>query len=72
MQSMGIFQKAMFYPQTRTRSALSVIIFLMLLSVGLPANAQVIDRSIDEIKHESIDRVKRGAYPLGGLNLSDV
>jgi pimeloyl-ACP methyl ester carboxylesterase len=72
MQSMGIFQKAMFYPQTRTRSTLSVIIFLMLLSVGLPANAQVIDRSIDEIKHESIDRVKRGAYPLGGLNQSDV
>ena len=36
------------------------------------ANAQIKERTIDEIKSESIDRAKRGAYPLGGLDVKDV
>jgi len=36
------------------------------------ANAQIKERTIDEIKTESIDRAKRGAYPLGGLDVKDV
>jgi len=36
------------------------------------ANAQIKERTIDEIKSESMDRAKRGAYPLGGLDVKDV
>ena len=72
MQSIGIFQKVMFYSKSRAKSALGMAIFFMLISLGFSASAQVIDRSIAEIKQESIDRVKRGAYPLGGLDQGDV
>jgi esterase FrsA len=34
--------------------------------------AQVQERTIDEIKQESILRAEKGAYPLGGLNPQDV
>ncbi|SNT12622.1 Alpha/beta hydrolase of unknown function [Noviherbaspirillum humi] len=36
------------------------------------AHAQVKERTIEEIKAESIARAERGAYPLGGLDPSDV
>ena len=36
------------------------------------ANAQLQERTIDEIKIESIERAKRGSYPLGGLDVKDV
>jgi esterase FrsA len=36
------------------------------------ANAQVPERTIEEIKQESLARAKRGAYPLGGLDPQDV
>ncbi len=42
----------------------------LIFSVHL--HAQIIDRSIEEIKEESMLRVKRGSYPLGGLNVQDV
>ena len=37
-----------------------------------PVLAQVHERTIDEIKQESILRVEKGAYPLGGLSTQDV
>ncbi len=37
-----------------------------------PVFAQVHERTIDEIKQESILRAEKGAYPLGGLNPADV
>ena len=37
-----------------------------------PVLAQVHERTIDEIKLESILRVEKGAYPLGGLSPPDV
>ena len=37
-----------------------------------PVGAQVPERTIDEIKAESLARVQRGAYPLGGLDPKDV
>ena len=37
-----------------------------------PVLAQVHERTIDEIKQESILRVEKGAYPLGGLSPQDV
>jgi len=52
--------------------ALIVATSITLLFGGVTSYAQVTDRSIDEIKHESIDRVKRGAYPLGGLDQKDI
>jgi len=49
-------------------------LLLLALSVALPlcARAQVPERTIDEIKAESIARAERGAYPLGGLDPKDV
>ena len=43
---------------------------LLGLMVGL-AFAQVPERTIEEIKHESMVRAKRGAYPLGGIDPQD-
>ena len=37
-----------------------------------PAAAQQADRTIEEIKAESLLRAERGAYPLGGLDIADV
>jgi esterase FrsA len=37
-----------------------------------PAKSQQADRTIDEIKTESLARAERGAYPLGGLDVADV
>ena len=45
---------------------------IVLLSASFYSHAQVTDRSIDEIKQESIERVKRGSYPLGGLDQKDL
>ena len=43
-----------------------------LLWVSACALAQVPERTIEEIKQESMLRAKRGAYPLGGLDPQDV
>lgn len=50
------------------------IFYTLLLTTFLvsTANAQLQERTIDEIKIESIERAKRGAYPLGGLDVKDV
>jgi esterase FrsA len=40
--------------------------------VSAPVAAQQADRTIDEIKAESLARAERGAYPLGGLDVADV
>ena len=46
---------------------------VVLTCLYLPAVfAQVQERTIDEIKQESILRAEKGAYPLGGLNPQDV
>jgi len=37
-----------------------------------PAQAQVPERTIAEIKVETQARAERGAYPLGGLSPADV
>jgi esterase FrsA len=42
-----------------------------LLTVVSLSWAQVPERNIDEIKHESMVRAKRGAYPLGGIDPQD-
>jgi len=36
------------------------------------ARSQQTDRTIEEIKSESLARAERGAYPLGGLDIADV
>jgi pimeloyl-ACP methyl ester carboxylesterase len=43
-----------------------------LLLIFTNVQAQVPDRSIEEIKSESLARAQRGAYPLGGLDPKDV
>ena len=45
---------------------------LIVWGVQPPAQAQVRDRTIAEIKTESQARAERGAYPLGGLDPQDV
>jgi esterase FrsA len=49
------------------RHSLCAALLLMAGWVG----AQVPERNIDEIKHESMVRAKRGAYPLGGIDAQD-
>lgn len=52
--------------------------FVVLLSFSIalicagPLQAQVKERTIDEIKQESMLRAEKGAYPLGGLAPQDV
>jgi esterase/lipase len=49
------------------------VLSALLLTIGASSlRAQVIERNIDEIKSESLLRAQRGAYPLGGLDPSDV
>ncbi len=72
MQLIGILHNARLEHSLINGFIKVIIVFFMLLSLGIVAHAQVIDRNIDEIKQESIDRVKRGAYPLGGLDQGDV
>ena len=43
-----------------------------LASLCLQSLAEVPERTIDEIKAESLARAQRGAYPLGGLDPKDV
>src|SRR5262245_15167059 len=45
---------------------------LMGLAAAGLARAQQADRTIEEIKTESLARAERGAYPLGGLDIADV
>ena len=49
------------------------IFHALLLTTFLFSNAiaQIQERTIDEIKTESIERAKRGAYPLGGLDVKE-
>jgi pimeloyl-ACP methyl ester carboxylesterase len=49
-----------------------LLISTLLGLVSLQGFAQVPERTIDEIKAESLARVQRGAYPLGGLDPKDV
>lgn len=52
------------------------IVFLFSLSLificASPLQAQIKERTIDEIKQESMLRAEKGAYPLGGLAPQDV
>jgi esterase FrsA len=50
-------------------AACAASLFIVLLA---PLRAQDADRTIDEIKTESLARAERGAYPLGGLDPADV
>lgn len=52
--------------------AFAVAWVLALACAAAPTGAQVPERTIDEIKAESLARVQRGAYPLGGLDPKDV
>ncbi len=45
---------------------------LALLLIHTAAQAQLTERTIEEIKTESMARAQRGAYPLGGLDPKDV
>jgi esterase FrsA len=47
-------------------------ILVALAAITTPARSQQADRTIDEIKAESLVRAERGAYPLGGLDPADV
>jgi esterase FrsA len=51
---------------------LGIICAAALATVASTAPAQQADRTIDEIKVESLARAERGAYPLGGLDVADV
>jgi pimeloyl-ACP methyl ester carboxylesterase len=50
----------------------SIFASSLLAFLSLMAFAQVPERTIDEIKSESLARAQRGAYPLGGLDPKDV
>jgi esterase FrsA len=53
--------------------ALGVLATIAIVLVGAShARAQVTDRTIDEIKTEAQARAERGAYPLNGLDPTDV
>ena len=43
----------------------------LLLLIGVPASAQTADRSIDEIKTETLARSQTGAYPALGIQPTD-
>ena len=47
---------------------------VLLVAAGLQCNgwSQVAERTIEEVKQESLARAQRGAYPLGGLDPVDV
>ena len=47
---------------------------VLLVAMGLHCNSwsQVAERTIEEVKQESLARAQRGAYPLGGLDPVDV
>jgi esterase FrsA len=49
-----------------------IVISFALTVVSATAQAQLTERTIDEIKAESMARAQRGAYPLGGLDPKDV
>lgn len=51
---------------------LKVSIFLSMACLQCLASAQLAERTIDEVKQESLARAQRGAYPLGGLDPKDV
>jgi esterase FrsA len=51
---------------------LGIICAAALAMAASSAQAQQADRTIDEIKVESLARAERGAYPLGGLDVADV
>src|SRR5262249_53575451 len=55
-----------------TRASLTMLAALMVLAAAGLARAQQADRTIEEIKTESLARAERGAYPLGGLDIADV
>ncbi len=48
-----------------------LVFFATSLQLG-SALSQMTERTIDEVKHESMARAQRGAYPLGGLDPVDV
>jgi pimeloyl-ACP methyl ester carboxylesterase len=50
----------------------SVLALALLCAAPLLAQAQVSERTIEEIKAEATARAERGAYPLGGLDPQDV
>jgi fermentation-respiration switch protein FrsA (DUF1100 family) len=49
-----------------------VLVTVLLAFASWPGWGQVPERTIEEIKAESLARVQRGAYPLGGLDPKDV
>ena len=56
----------------RTPALAALAALLCITSAGVPARAQVPERTIEEIKVETQARSERGAYPLGGLAPDDV
>ena len=50
----------------------SALIAVLFAAASVPGWTQVPERTIEEIKAESLARVQRGAYPLGGLDPKDV
>lgn len=50
----------------------SAVITIVLAAATVPGWGQVPERTIEEIKVESLARAQRGAYPLGGLDPKDV
>ena len=48
------------------------LLFLVAACLQFDSWAQVAERTIDEVKQESLARAQRGAYPLGGLDPADV
>ena len=51
---------------------MSLLAAMAQLGAAPRALAQITDRTIEQIKTESLLRAERGAYPLGGLDLQDV
>jgi esterase FrsA len=49
-----------------------LIALTFLLVLAHASRAQVPERTIDEIKEETLARAQRGAYPLGGIDPKDV
>ena len=54
------------------KKIVSIFALSLALICASPSWAQVKERTIDEIKQESMLRAEKGAYPLGGLNPQDV
>jgi pimeloyl-ACP methyl ester carboxylesterase len=54
------------------RRGFGIICAAAVATAASAAQSQQADRTIDEIKVESLARAERGAYPLGGLDVADV